>query len=439
MAFPLFLTLLVSAVSFFSAVFLIVRLPRSFTLALVVALMMLIGATNSVVTQIGGASSQEDADLLLGISMSLILSSVVVFGYLILIFPFDYAVLASRLRKRLYSLSFSILIIAAVLLSFFTASAEVTADDSFWFGYPSGLLSFGFISGLATLMVIFFFIINRSSSESTKKTALTLSIAMDTFIIFLIIFVISGQDPEDWIWVDFGLLSLVLILTYRFATHRTDLLIPMPELSSTGSKSSYKLLEGRNYVVEEERPKFSFDLFSEILRRRCYDCNNDESFVCESLDCTACSLPCPCKECSQHVSRTQGLVITRKHPNETRAEYFIQTTPIVWLTSIPGKDNMDPAKLSLLTDMIVNFVEKSHNGVVLVEGIEYLITANDFQRVLRAIDRWSEVVMSNASRLIISLNPNAFTERELAFIERNREVVKPEVYRTMEKIFAHST
>lgn len=439
MAFPLFLTLLVSAICFFSAIFLLIRLPRSFTLALVVALMMLIGVTNSVVSQIGGAASQEDADLLMKISMSLILSSTVVFGFLIVIFPFDYAVLASRLRKRLYTISFAVLIILVILLSFIATSAEERMDGSFWFDRVSGLLGFGFISALAALAVIFFFIIYRSSSESTKKTAFTLSLAMDTCIVFLIIFVISGQDQEDWLWVDFGILSLVFILTYRFATHRSDLLIPMPELSSTGSKSSFKLLEGRIYVVEEQRPKFSFDLFSEILRRRCYDCNNDESFICESLDCTSCSLPCPCKECSQYISRTQGLVITRKHPNETRAEYFIQTTPIVWLTSIPGKDNMDPAKLSLLTDMVVNFIEKSNNGVVLIEGIEYLITANDFLRVLRSIDRWSEVAMANASKLIISLNPKAFTEPELAFIERNREVVKPGVLRTMEKIFAHST
>ena len=132
-------------------------------------------------------------------------------------------------------------------------------------------------------------------------------------------------------------------------------------------------------------------------------------------------------------------MVARKHPIEIRRDYFIQTTPIVWLTSIPGKDNMDPAKLSLLTDVIVNFVEKSKNGIVLVEGIEYLVTANDFSRVLKAIDRWSEIVMSHESRLIISLDPKAFTDRELALIERNREFVRPDKVATVEKILASSS
>ncbi len=119
-------------------------------------------------------------------------------------------------------------------------------------------------------------------------------------------------------------------------------------------------------------------------------------------------------------------------------DYLIQTTPVIWLSTIPGKDNLDPSKLSQLTDMIVNFLEKSANGVVLVEGIEYLVTSNDFPRVLRAIDRWSEAVMANSARLVLSLNPKAFDLKEIALIERNREVVDPNNRASIERILAES-
>jgi len=178
--------------------------------------------------------------------------------------------------------------------------------------------------------------------------------------------------------------------------------------------------------VEEPKPTFSMELFSDSLKGRCYDCADDESFTCESLDCGNCNLPCPCKRCEKYKTRTQGMIITRQFPIDVRKKYFLQTTPIIWLSTVSGKDIMDPAKLSLLTDFLIGSMEKTQNGVVLVDGIEYLITSNDFQRVLRAIDRWSETAMASSSRLLISVDPKAFDEKELALLERNREVVRPE-------------
>jgi hypothetical protein len=158
----------------------------------------------------------------------------------------------------------------------------------------------------------------------------------------------------------------------------------------------------------------------------CWDCEDDESFACESLVCGTCNLPCPCKECKKYKSRTQGLMITRQFPKEVRRRHFLQTTPIIWLSQVVGNETMDPSKLNLLTEYLVNFMEKSQNGVILVDGIEYLVTSSDFNRVLKAIDRWTETAMATANKLILSINPKAFDRRDLALLERNREVVRPE-------------
>ena len=200
----------------------------------------------------------------------------------------------------------------------------------------------------------------------------------------------------------------------------------VPEKMSSSSKSGYKLLHRHVYLVEEPKPAFAFKIFTDILKNRCFDCENDNSFTCESLDCSACKLPCPCRECSKHLSRPQGLIVSRQFPREIRATHFLQTTPILWLSTVAGKDNMDPAKLNMLTDYIVTFLERSQNGVVLVDGLEYLVTSNDFQRVLKAVDRWTESAMTSNSRLIVSADPRAFEIKELALMERNREVVRPD-------------
>ena len=201
---------------------------------------------------------------------------------------------------------------------------------------------------------------------------------------------------------------------------------PAPEKLVSSAKTKFKLLHRRVYLVEEDKPDFSMRLFSDILKGRCWDCEDDESFACESLVCGSCNLPCPCKKCTKYKSRTQGLMITRQFPKDVRTKHFLQTTPIIWLSQVPGNDNMDPAKLILLTDYIVNFMEKSQNGVILVDGIEYLVTSNDFNRVLKAIDRWTETAMATANKLILSIAPRAFDQKDLALLERNREVVRPE-------------
>ncbi len=217
-------------------------------------------------------------------------------------------------------------------------------------------------------------------------------------------------------------------LVFFYSIAREELVMraaPTTEVMASSSKASFKLLHRHVYLVEEEKPEFSFKMFADILKGRCFDCENDDSFPCESIECGTCKLPCPCRTCTKYKSRAQGLIVTRQFPTDVRSRFFIQTTPILWLSTVAGKDNMDPAKISTLTDYLVNFMEKSHNGVVLVDGVEYLVTSNDFQRVLRSVDKWTETAMTSSCRLVVSVDPRAFSDRELALLEKNKEVVRP--------------
>ncbi|MDH3365614.1 MAG: DUF835 domain-containing protein [Thermoplasmata archaeon] len=217
-----------------------------------------------------------------------------------------------------------------------------------------------------------------------------------------------------------------LVFAISIASGQMVLREPTMEATISSTKAAYELLHRRVYLVEEEKSSLSFEMFVDILRGRCFDCENDESFPCESLDCSSCGLPCPCRECTKYTSRAQGLIVTRKYPNDLRSEMYLQTTPIIWLSTVAGKDNLDPAKLSLLTDMLVSFMERSENGVVLIDGIEYLVTSTDFQRTLKATERWTETAMANATKLIISVDPRAFDMREMAMLEKNKEVITPD-------------
>jgi len=232
------------------------------------------------------------------------------------------------------------------------------------------------------------------------------------------------------IWIGAAAVGLISLRTRIFARTKTKgsaaASLSVPEKFISSRKAKYKLLLRHAYLVEEPKPDFAFKMFTDILKGRCNECENDDSFPCESIDCSACGLPCPCHNCTKYESRPQGLIVTRQLAKDIREKYYLQTTPVLWLSTVQGAQNMDPAKLALLTDYVTNFMESSQNGVVLVEGIEYLMTSNDFQRVQRAIDRWTEEAMTSKCRLILSVDPNAFDVKQVATMERDRETVRPD-------------
>ncbi|MEM2839477.1 MAG: DUF835 domain-containing protein [Thermoplasmata archaeon] len=414
--------------------YLFLRSGRSPALLFIIILICTSAVGNALMPLLATASDIYSAELYAKFSSIAFCLMLLTLLFLVLVFPYNYALIASAKRTRIFLMLYAVCAVIASSIIFVLAEA-IPYGDRFWMSGDT-LMFFYILMLVVFVLSLSMDLIIYRTTEYTREVAKYFG---GTILILLGAWLLSeflGSGPDRWIVVNFGILAGIGLIAYLFVTNKVQTVRPVQEVLSVATKSMYKLLSGRIYVVEEEKPRFAFELFGEILKRRCFDCMNDESFACESLDCRLCSLPCPCRECKQHKSRTQGLVITRRHPVEVRIDHMIQTTPIIWLTSIPGRDNIDPSKLSLLTDIIVNFIEKSQNGVVIVDGIEYLITANDFGRVIRAVDRWSEVVMANYSKLIISVNPKAFDPKELALIERNREVVKLTDKASVEKILA---
>ncbi len=365
--------------------------------------------------------------------LSSLLLSTVLFWQISLTFPVQYDF---RLRPPNV---LGIVMIASIVISIgagliatpdFGSAAETIVVS------PPGaiVIMLGFIA-LAVLSTLFTFGKRRMASSEAMHSG-------TIYVIGIWMVALSGMaygadivlghrhGPDLEMLPGFVLLFIVTAMMLYFASlmvrgRATIAASPGPERLATASKARFNLLLRRVYLVEEPKSEFAMNLFTDVLKGRCYDCDNDESFECESIDCSSCNLPCPCKDCEMYKSRTQGLIITRLHPKELRRNHFLQTTPIIWLSSVPGRDYMDPAKLSLLTDFLVSSMEKSHNGVVLVDGVEYLISSNDFQRVLRAIDRWTETAMTSSTRLIITIDPRAFDQKDVAMLERNKEVVRP--------------
>lgn len=122
----------------------------------------------------------------------------------------------------------------------------------------------------------------------------------------------------------------------------------------------------------------------------------------------------------------KGLMVTRVFPERIREEYPLQVTPIIWLTESPGERRIQPTSVALLTDTLIRFMESNPNSIILVDGIEYLMTFNEFNKILKSLDSLNETTWITKSRLIIALDPKAFDAKQVAMLERDRIVIRGE-------------
>lgn len=119
----------------------------------------------------------------------------------------------------------------------------------------------------------------------------------------------------------------------------------------------------------------------------------------------------------------KGLYVTRQHPDHLDTSNMKERPRIIWLSTTLGKDYVDPQNLGNLTAMINKFTEDNEKSVILMDGLEYLMISNDFQRIISFLEYVNEIVMRNRSVLFLAIDERAFDEKQLALLERNMEIV----------------
>lgn len=135
-----------------------------------------------------------------------------------------------------------------------------------------------------------------------------------------------------------------------------------------------------------------------------------------------------------------GLCVCRSSPREIRENYNIERSQIIWLTTnekmdmnlppsalgVVGNDRdmtgandeyVQPSGLHLLYSFLINYLDGNHGGMILLEGLEYLTSHNQFNSVLNFLQKINENVKRTNSNLIISVNPSAFESKQFSQIE----------------------
>jgi hypothetical protein len=146
-----------------------------------------------------------------------------------------------------------------------------------------------------------------------------------------------------------------------------------------------ELESGYNYLIEEPQPKRSFEYFKAKVSQG-----------------------------------SKGLCISTSYPKKIIEEYGLHGTTVYWLSELEfDNQSLHPRRLDFeVTRAIQNFVKSNPSSVLIIDGVEFLILINGFERVMTFIKKMNDIMSATASTLITSINPSAFSEEKLSIIER---------------------
>ncbi len=112
-----------------------------------------------------------------------------------------------------------------------------------------------------------------------------------------------------------------------------------------------------------------------------------------------------------------GLGIVREDPRKIRRRYNLQKTSFIWLTNakidgVPCETGIDD-----LFTLISEFVKKSKKSVILLDRLDYILTENKFEDVIKKIHSLKDLALAYDCIIIFSVNPELVDESKLKAVE----------------------
>jgi PAS domain S-box-containing protein len=123
---------------------------------------------------------------------------------------------------------------------------------------------------------------------------------------------------------------------------------------------------------------------------------------------------------------TEGLCITRKLPRKLRETYGLKRTPIVWLTSEKVENERTINSLQDLSILISNYVDKAQKPLILIDGIEYLISHQGFDSVYHFLQAKGTQVEAAGGIMIVPFFRETLEPRQVKLLEREFNLFKHE-------------
>ncbi len=120
-----------------------------------------------------------------------------------------------------------------------------------------------------------------------------------------------------------------------------------------------------------------------------------------------------------------GMVLAREYPEKVQKMYGVSEGALLWLSYERGKRfAREPTDIPMIYSEIKNFFEANSRAVVLLSGLEYLISQNNFLKVLKLLQLLNDNVSMTGSMLIIPVVAEALNPQDVKMLERELRVLE---------------
>ncbi len=144
---------------------------------------------------------------------------------------------------------------------------------------------------------------------------------------------------------------------------------------------------GSTYAVFEEKPEKAYALFTSALQ-----------------------------------SGVAGLCLTREFPDKLGKKYGLEGATVLWLSTLSDPRAIRPNDLEKISLQLSDFFARQ-TGIGLIDGIEYLVSNNGFQTVVKLVQHLRDISAKSGAVLLLSLNPETLSANELGLLRKEVDSV----------------
>jgi phage FluMu protein Com len=121
-----------------------------------------------------------------------------------------------------------------------------------------------------------------------------------------------------------------------------------------------------------------------------------------------------------------GLSISTTFPDKLKKEHDMAKAEVIWLTdtSVADKKTINPHRLEFeMMRMYAAFVKNNPKGAIILDGFEYLVVENGFDKVFKFIKKINDLSSVNNATLIVPIGTSSLEPDQLGTLKKEFDKV----------------
>jgi|GEM_PF-1030307 len=132
------------------------------------------------------------------------------------------------------------------------------------------------------------------------------------------------------------------------------------------------------------------------------------------------------KKMLEEDENARGICLTTTYPKKLFKIYKLKDVKVLWLSdSKTDGSAVSPSRMEFeITRELTRFIkEHGENAIVLIDGFEYLMLANEFDKVRKFIKKLCDLCSMKEATLLVTVNPESFSKETTTTLSRDFDMV----------------